>query len=227
MKEILEKLKEENPYIYKCFRKELEYFAYKKNNNMEKNFLYGRLNITKKQTLLIKSCIKNNTDLYNNEIIEKILIYIDKIKYKETLKENYNSIDEIITSGNIKNRLKSLGIFTVGDLIEYKKDELKQIEGIGPKSVKSICDILEERKIIFLDNPILIKEKLSEKNCGIIPNIKTENEKNNIKKQLEILYKEKERLLEQLQSNEETTKKLEKKLGGKNENKIWINKKWQ
>lgn len=220
MQEILAKLKEENPYIYKCFRRELEYFTYKKNNYMEKTFLYGRLNITKKQTLLIKSCIKNNTDLYNNEVIEKILIYIDKIKYKEILKENYDSIDEIIKSGNIKNRLKSLGIFTVGDLIEYKKNELQEIEGLGIKSVQTICDILDERKIIFLDNPILIKKRLSEKNCGIIPNIKMENEENKIKKQLEMLYREKQKLLEQLHNNEEKTKQLEKKIGGKNENKI-------
>ena len=214
MQDILIKLKEENSDIYDYLKKDIEFYL-QPNNSTIKKFIYGRINLDKEDIITLKNCIKNKKTLCNTEIIIEIRIYINKIKYKKTLEKNYNSIDEIIKNGSTRNRLKSVNIQKVSDLIEFTEEELNTIEGLGKTSIKIIESALEERNIINLENPILVNEMLKEKNYGIIPNIICEDKKENIKKELKQLYKLRKKLLEQLNKNDEEIKKLEKKLGGK------------
>lgn len=111
--------------------------------------------------------------------------YINKIKYKIILNKNYNNIEEIITDGTIKNRLKGNNINKISNLIELTDKELLKINNFGKLRIKNLKETLNEKNIIFLDNPEQIKKMLLKDNAGIIaPNKITKKPLEHIKEEI-------------------------------------------
>ena len=210
LKEILIDLKNNNPYIYNCLIEDIEIYLKSLYEKDTRNWKHSKLNLNKEQILILRNSIINENNLYINEIKENILNYINKLKYKIILEKNYKYIEEIIYNGNTKNRLKSAGINTVGELIELTEEEIKSINKLGPTGLKTIKRELEERNIIFLNNSKLLEQMLKKENAGI--KIKTPPTKEKLEEELKQAYKTYEEIKQQLIIQEIKIKVLEEQI---------------
>lgn len=120
-------------------------------SNVELNLLrkYIEEKITEED---IMSNLNNQKGIIN--IYEKLVDYINKIEYKKTIAQEYDKIESLELSKNDINALKRNHLFTVGDIIEYTKDEFKQLRLIGTVAFKSITLNLEEKNILFSEQKV-------------------------------------------------------------------------
>lgn len=158
-KEILRMLKEDIFYreqINLLDKNDLKNTKKWKNSRLELN--NNELNLLRKyiEEKITEEDIMNNL---NNQkgiinIYEKLVEYINKIEYKKTITQEYDKIESLELSKNDINALKRNQLFTVGDIIEYTKDEFKQLRLIGTVAFKSITLNLEEKNILFSEQKV-------------------------------------------------------------------------
>lgn len=163
-KEILRMLKEDIFYreqINLLDKNDLKNTKKWKNSRLELN--NNELNLLRKyiEEKITEEDIMNNL---NNQkgiinIYEKLVEYINKIEYKKTIAQEYDKIESLELSKNDINALKRNHLFTVGDIIEYTKDEFKQLRLIGTVAFKSITLNLKEKNISFSQEKKLTKNK--------------------------------------------------------------------
>ena len=125
-------------------------------SNVELNLLrkYIEEKITEENII---SNLNNQKGIIN--IYEKLVEYISKIEYKKTIAQEYDKIESLELSKNDINALKRNQLFTVGDIIEYTKDEFKQLRLIGTVAFKNITLNLKEKNISFSQEKKLTKNK--------------------------------------------------------------------
>lgn len=158
-KEILRMLKEDIFYreqINLLDKNDLKNTKKWKNSRLELN--NNELNLLRKyiEEKITEEDIMNNL---NNQkgiinIYEKLVEYINKIEYKKTIAQEYDKIESLELSKNDINALKRNQLFTVGDIIEYTKDEFKQLRLIGTVAFKNITLNLEEKNILFSEQKV-------------------------------------------------------------------------
>lgn len=152
----------------------------------KKKWLYSSLNLseleinTLRKYMLKTPSIDTIIHYIDNqyEIMEKIYInirhYIKKVKYKQILNNYYQTFDDLNINQKTCNLLKRHNIYNINNFIEYSKQQLQEISGLGNTRLENILSELEKKGIILLDKEIIIELKLNEENAGIIvPNRKT------------------------------------------------------
>jgi len=197
---ILKKLIEikENPKTYSFLKEDINYLEESITNTKEiKKWKHSALNIEKEEIPILKKYLLGNTnfiDITQNNpnayasiinIYDKLDYYTKKLEYKQILIKNYDNISELNLSKTETNKLERLNIKTIADLIEYPREILNNINGLGKKIIENINRTLNNRNIIYLEDKIELLEKLKEENAGI----KTKQEliKQELKTEREIL----------------------------------------
>lgn len=225
VKQILINLKQENPYIYECFIEDIEAYLHTLCEGTKRNWKHSKLNLNKREIIILKECLKNTkTENISNlrKIKKSIKEYINKMKYKEILKNNYDKLEDLITDGYILNRLKGENINYIGELIELTDEELDSINRMGQRKIEKIKSILKEKNIIRPNNQKTLKEHLKQENAGIIPpSQKTKTRKEEIEEELKNAYllyynyrgwmKIQEKKIKELESELENLKQTSKK----------------
>lgn len=173
---MLEMLKDEIIYIQTINESNEE------NNNRRRQWKYSRLNLNIFELNLLRIYLLNNLkpeeinehpdkyEIYKAiiNIYENIKYYIKKIQYKQILNENYFKIESLNFNIRELNMLRKNCLFTIGDIIEYSKEEIDNLPFMGINTKKKIHTKLHEKNIILLSNKDEIEEKLQMENAGII-----------------------------------------------------------
>lgn len=110
----------------------------------------------------------NKSKLCIMNIYIELKYYLIKIKYKQIITNNSITLNDLdLTFYTIK-KLKENGINSIEELIDYDEKELLKKPNFGKTTLEKIKEALKKRNIIFLNDEELIKQKLTEKNAGII-----------------------------------------------------------
>jgi len=94
--------------------------------------------------------------------------YLSKIKYKQIITNNSITLNDLDLTFYTIRKLKENGINSIEELIDYDEKELLKRPNFGKTTLEKIKEALEKRNIIFLNDEELLKQKLTEKNAGII-----------------------------------------------------------
>ena len=151
---MLTRLKCENPYIYECLIEDIEAFLLSRCDNKIRYWKHSKLNMSKYEILILRGCIYNNHDLDIDDINEKLINYINKIKYKIILKKFYDRVEDLFSDGSIINGLKRIGINEVGELVDLSIEELYSVTNFGQlriDKIRRIYPLYQQNKDVDID----------------------------------------------------------------------------
>jgi len=110
----------------------------------------------------------NKSKLCIMNIYIELRYYLSKIKYKQIITNNSITLNDLDLTFYTIRKLKENGINSIEELIDYDEKELLKRPNFGKTTLEKIKEALEKRNIIFLNDEELLKQKLTEKNAGII-----------------------------------------------------------
>lgn len=110
----------------------------------------------------------NKSKLCIMNIYIELKYYLSKIKYKQIITNNSITLNDLDLTFYTIRKLKENGINSIEELIDYDEKELLKRPNFGKTTLEKIKEALEKRNIIFLNDEELLKQKLTEKNAGII-----------------------------------------------------------